>query len=104
MNKQQIYNDLDYDWWTDSQINQSGTVFQSAVLYFQDTLANWHSFTSVGCCPTNPDYTIGPTTREYYVKDYLMWETTHWLRNAQCSGGITNVKPRDYQPMPIYAK
>lgn len=99
---QAIYNALDYDWWQDNQINDSGPLFQSTTIYFQDLIGNWHAFTSTGPCPQNPDYTVDPTTREYYVKDYLMWEAARWLANAQAAGSITNIKPVAYQVFPIF--
>ena len=107
LDKQAIYNDLDYSWWLDNQPNdygQQNNTFQSANIYFQDTLGNWHLYTSTGPCPQNPDGSIDPTTRQYYVENYLMWDTANWLHNGQCAGGITNIEPKEFQELPIYFK
>lgn len=99
-----IYALLNYDWWIDNQQFEGGATYQSATVYFKDVVGNYHAYTSTGACPENPDYTIDPTTREYYVKNYLMKDTANYLANGQCAGDITNVEPKAYQPMPIYFK
>lgn len=104
LTKDDIYNLLNYDWWIDNQQFEGGAYYQSANIYFQDTIGNYHYYCSTGACPQNPDYTIDPTTREYYIKNYLMRDTANWLANGQCSGGITNIEPKEYQPLPIYFK
>jgi hypothetical protein len=101
LNLQQILDDLNADWWVDNQQFTGGAVYQSATVYFQDTLGNWHSFTSTGACPENADYTVDPTTRTYYVQS-LMRDCAAQLYNGQCAEGITNQKPRAFQPIPVY--
>jgi len=104
MNLQQIYNALDYDWWADTEQTINGPTFQTANIYFQDGLGNWHYFCSNGPCPENPDGSLDNPTREQYVKGGLMWDTARQLLNGQCEGGITNIKPAGYRPQPIYFK
>lgn len=107
LNKDEIYALLNYSWWVDNQPNDDGqqnNTFQSANIYFQDTIGNYHYYCSTGPCPQNSDGSVDPTTREYYIKNYLMWDTANWLANAQCSGNITNIEPKEYHPLPIYYK
>ena len=105
LTEQEIYDALDYNWWTDVQPRGDGTAFwQQAMIYFQDTIGNYHAYGSTGTCPENPDRSIDSTTREYYIKNGLMWDTARWLANGQCAGAITNARPKEYQPMPIYFK
>lgn len=99
-----IYNDLNYNWWVDNQQSSGGAIWQSATIYYQDTIGNWHAFTSNGPAPENSDNTLDPTTREFYVKNYLMRDTALQLYDGYCAGGITNARPAAYQPMPIYGR
>lgn len=101
LSPQQIFVDLDADWWQDNAQFVGGATWQSATIYFQDVIGNWHSYTSSGPCPENPDRTVDPTTRQYYVQS-LMRDTANYLYNGQCAGGITNIRPASFQPMPIY--
>jgi hypothetical protein len=100
---QAIYDALHYDWWQDIQ-NLGNPVYQATSVYWQDLIGKWHIFTSTGPCPANPDGSIDASMREYYVRDTLMWDTARQLANTGCSGGITNVAPREWQPLPIYGR
>ena len=99
-----IYNALNPDWWVDTQPSGAGTYYwQQAMIYFQDKNGNYHAYGSTGTAPENSNGSVEPTTRQYYVQA-LMRDTANWLYNAQCSGGITNIEPKNYQPLPIYFK
>jgi hypothetical protein len=101
LNVQQILADLNSTWWIDNQQFIGGALWQSATIYYQDTIGQWHSYTSTGVCPENPDYSIDPDTRTNYVQA-LMRDTANYLANGQCASGITNVQPREWQPVAIY--
>ena len=103
LNPSQILADLDYDWWQDQQQFIGGTYYQSAEIFWQDNIGNWHAFTSTGPCTANPDGSIDATTREWYVKDVLMAEAVRQIGNTGCSGGITNLAPKGFKTNePIY--
>ncbi len=103
LNKDEIYNLLDPSWWIDNSQFLDGSTFQSANIYFQDTIGNYHYYCSTGPSPENSNYSVDPTTRTYYI-EYLMRDSANWLYNGQCSGNISNIEPKEYQPIPIYFK
>lgn len=99
----EIYNDLDINWWIDQGISPPGSPanqlqLPSTMLYYKDKANNWNAFQSVGV----KDYENTDITD--YVQNYLMWEAARQLNVGHCTGSITNVKPQDYQVFPIYYK
>jgi hypothetical protein len=103
LNNTQIFDALNPDWWVDSQQFLNGALWQTAEIFWQDLIGNYHSFSSIGPCTANSDGSVDATTRTNYIKDVLMAETVRQIANTGCSGGITNVRPKSYQPMPIYS-
>lgn len=96
----QIYADLNYDWWTDTYpIDKNGPICPATMLYFTDIAGNTDSFESVGVLDPG-----AYANRQDYIENYLMWEAARQLANGQCTGNISNIKPQNYQVYPIYFK
>lgn len=82
MTKEQIYEALEPYWW------QNGYT----MVYF---------LTKDGEYGDYPSY--GFNTSDEYI-DYLRQDTANYLYISGCTGGITNIKPKVFDPKPIYFK
>lgn len=87
-----IYNALNSSWWVDTFPTDAGTPWPTANIYFEDTAGNTNYYVSTGVVTGDRVSTV----------DRLKADTARYLVVGQCVGGITNVKPSSFQPMPIY--
>lgn len=102
---EEIYNDLNPDWWITDLISPPGGLSNqqqapSTMLYFTVPAGTYASFASQG----NVDALRSALDVSSYVETILMWEAAGALYNADCTGNITNVQPSAYQVFPIYFK
>jgi hypothetical protein len=98
---EQIYDALQASWWQNTYPQGTlGVISPATMLYWTDKAGNIGSFPSSGYI--DPDNTGG--NMQSYVEDNLMWQAAHQLQVGQCVGSITNVKPKGYNPLPIYFK
>lgn len=99
---------LNADWWTVNYLNPPTTVnanddgypqiMPSTTLYFQDEAGNYHQWQSNGVLDP-----FATDQQSNYIQT-LMQEAAYELSNLGCAGGITNIKPQNYQTYPIYYK
>lgn len=91
---EEILADLDPAWWFDTHPTDAGTPWPTANLYWTDTADNTDYVVSTGPITGNRDETV----------QRLRESAALVLVVGQAVGGITNVRPRSFQPMPIYFK
>lgn len=85
---------LDPTWWFDTFPTDAGTPWPTANIYFEDKAGNYNYYVSTG--PVTNDHTS--------TVEALRQAAARYLVVGQCAGGITDVKPATFQPMPIYFK
>jgi hypothetical protein len=85
-----IYDDILPEWYVIKQPIPGGEEWYSAQLYFQGPTGDYGFYSSVGPL--------------IYTVDKLRWDAARYMSNSQCTGGITNERPKSFQPMPIYFK
>lgn len=105
LNLQDCYNALDYTWWIDAYpLGTTGPVYPTTMIYFEMPASLYGVYVSTGPLILTDLQTEDPTTREYYVKNNLMWDTAKYLYNSKCVGNVTNTRPKEFQSFPIYFK
>lgn len=98
MTPEQVYVDLNYNWWTDEcPTGTTGNAHPTAQLYYQQEGGQYGMYSSTG-------EVTASTNRQNYVKNYLMQDAARYLSETQCTGNITNIRPSEYYPLPIYFK
>ena len=96
LNYDTIYAGLNPAWWVDTFPTDANTPWPTANIYFQDVAGNTNYFVSTGIETGTGDRTN--------TVNRLRAETAQYLVVGHCTGGITNVRPGSFQPMPIYFK
>lgn len=85
-----IFADINPAWYETKQPTENGQMWYSAQLYFLMPNGQYGFYSSTG--PTSTTITA------------LRWDAARYLENSQCKGGITNIQPTSFQPLPIYTK
>lgn len=89
-----IYDALQPSWWLDTHPTDANTPWPTANLYWTDTAGNTDYYVSTGIVTGGRDGTVRR----------LREAAAQYMVVGQCAGGITNVAPSNWQPMPIYFK
>lgn len=89
-----IYDTLDPDWWFDTFPTDVGTPWPTANIYFLGTAGTYNYYVSTGV-------ETGTNDRTNTI-NRLRAEAAQYLAVSRCTGGITDVRPKSFQPQPIY--
>jgi hypothetical protein len=83
---------LQPSWYVDTFPTDANTPWPTANLYWTDTAGNTDYYVSTGIVTGGRDNTVRR----------LRETAAQYLVVGQCVGGITNVRPRSFQVIPIY--
>ncbi len=106
LTKEQIYGLLDPNWWLDINTNisppgstQPAQITPSVTIYFTNPTGQYFSYPIVGALDSDESDNLTD-----YIENYLMVQASVYLENCKCTGNVTNIAPKSYNPLPIYFK